>query len=274
MNTFITRDGAELYYKDWGDGAPVLFSHGWPLNADMWEYQMGFLAAQGYRCIALDRRGFGRSSQPWDGYDFDSFADDLAAFMQSLDLIDTVAVGFSMGACEIARYVGRHGTGRIAKLVLMSAPLPGPLVPAGGTGSQRAYFDAALAGLTASRQQFCAQFTAHAFGLDRPGAAVPDGAREWAFGLAMQASPKATQDGVTALSETDFRSDLAAIDVPTLILHGDDDQVIPFASTAPVAASLIPQARLSRYAQAPHWLWLTHRDRVNAELLAFLQAPP
>ena len=275
MNTFITRDGTELFYKDWGTGQPIVFSHGWPLNADMWEYQMRFLADRGFRCIAHDRRGFGRSSQPWDGYAFDTFADDLAALVQSLDLIDAVLVGFGMGCGEVARTIGRHGTARVAKAALISTVTPLLIKTAANpSGVDRASFDAMRAGIVTSRPQFCASFGPLCYGANQPGAALADGVLEWTFGLAMQASPTATYDCVAASSETDFAADLAAFDVPTLVLHGDADAMTPYALTAPRTAQAIKLARLEIYHGAPHGLWLTHKDRVNADLLAFIRASP
>lgn len=273
MDTFITRDGTELFYKDWGSGLPVVFSHGWPLNADMWEHQMMFLASRGFRCIAHDRRGFGRSGQPWTGYDYDTFADDLASLMQSLDLIDAVLVGFSMGGGEVARYIGRHGTWRVAKAVLMSAVTPMLMRTDGNPdGVDPAAFDSIRAGLMSNRQGFMAGFGPVFYGASRPGAALPDGVLDWTFGMAMQTSPKATYDCVTALSETDFRTDLAAFDVPTLVLHGDEDQVVPYGPTGPRSAQAIAGARLVTYGGAPHGLFLTHKDRVNADLLSFIES--
>jgi non-heme chloroperoxidase len=274
MNTFITRDGTELFYKDWGTGQPIVFSHGWPLNADMWEYQMRFLAAHGFRCIAHDRRGFGRSSQPWGGYGFDTFADDLAALVQSLDLIDAVLVGFGMGGGEVARTIGRHGTARVAKAVLISTVTPLLVkTTANPNGVARSTYDAIRAEIATNRPQFCANFGPLCYGSNRPGAALGDGMLDWIFGLAMQASPTAMYDCVAACSETDFGADLAAFDIPTLVLHGDDDAIVPYALTAHLSAQAIKSARLETYQGGPHGLWLTHKDQVNADLLGFIQAP-
>lgn len=274
MSVVMTSRGIELFYKDWGDGPPVVFCHGWPLNADMWEYQMSFLAPRGYRCIAFDRRGFGRSSQPWDGLDFDSFADDLASLLQSLDLVDAVLVGWSIGANEIVRYIGRHGTSRVRKVVLLGAPLPRVPSPGPAAPDPRwAVLASIPEGLAANRQAFLARYGSACFGFHHsrpPGAAA---VLDWAFALAMQASPNATRDSILALLQGDFRADLAAIDVPVLLLHGEDDVVIPCGATAPVAAGLIRTARLVTIPAAPHGLWLTDKDRVNGALLAFLRRP-
>ncbi len=272
MPTIATRDGTELYYKDWGRGPTVVFCHGWPLNADMWEYQMTHLASQGLRCIAHDRRGFGRSSQPWDGYDYDTFADDLAALIETLGLEDVTLVGACMGGGEVARYIGRHGTRRVAKAVLISAVAPFLLKTADNTeGVDRTLLDGLRAGIAADRGQFFSDFGKTLLGANRPGAKVSQGALDWKLNLALQASLKGTLDSLTAFSETDFRPDLKAFDVPTLVIHGDDDQVAPCEITGRAIAMAIPDARLEVYEGAPHGLCFTHKDRLNADLLAFIQ---
>jgi pimeloyl-ACP methyl ester carboxylesterase len=272
MATIKTRDGTELYYKDWGAGKPVVLSHGWPLNADMWEYQMVALASQGLRCIAHDRRGFGRSSQPWSGYDYDTFADDLATLIDTLDLNEVTLVGFSMGGGEVARYIGRHGTKRIARAVLMSAVTPLLLKqPDHPEGVEQPVFDGIRAGIAADRPQFFKDFGKAFFGANRPGSKVSEGILIWNLNLALQASLKGTLDCVTAFSATDFRADLKAFNVPTLVMHGDDDQIVPIDITGRAAAKAIPQARLKVYAGAPHGLYFTHKDELSADLLSFIR---
>jgi non-heme chloroperoxidase len=272
MTTIKTRDGTEIYYKDWGTGKPVVLCHGWPLNADMWEYQMTFLASRGLRCVAHDRRGFGRSGQPWTGYDYNTFADDLAALIESLDLKDITLAGFSMGGGEVARYLGRHGTKRVAKAALISAVTPFLLKTADHPeGVDRSVFDGLRAGIALDRPQFFSDFGKVFTGANRPGAKVSQGALDWTLFLALQASLKGTLDCVGAFSETDFRSDLKAFKLPTLVIHGDDDQVVPFALSGSVAAKMIPGSRLEVYKGAPHGLYFTHKDRLNADLLAFVK---
>ncbi|MEA1674711.1 alpha/beta hydrolase [Nitrospirillum sp. BR 11163] len=272
MSILTLRDGTDLYYKDWGHGQPVLFSHGWPLSADMWEYQMLHLARNGYRAVAFDRRGFGRSSQPWDGYDYDTLADDVARLIEHLDLRDMVLVGFSMGGGDVVRYLTRHGADRVAKLALVSAVTPFFLktddnpegMPAEGFAGMR---DA----LANDRPQFVADFSTLYFGTNRPGSAVSQGILDQTLQIAAQASIKATIDCVTAFSETDFRREMADIRLPTLIIHGDDDQTAPMGPTALATARLIPGAQLKIYPGAPHATCTTHKDQVNADLLAFLR---
>jgi len=270
MPTIETRDGTEIYYKDWGSGRPVVLIHGWPLHADMWEYQMTAMAAQGLRCIAPDRRGFGRSAHPWSGYDYDTLADDVATLIDSLDLRDIVLVGFSMGGGEVARYLSRHGSTRIARAVLVGSVLPFLLKTRDNPGGvEPATFDGIRASITADREQFFADSGKAFAGANRPGSKVSDGALHWTWLMAMQASLKATLDCVHAFSETDFRQDAKSFTIPTLIVHGDDDQIVPFEVSRTVTAKLIPAARLSVYQGAPHGLYLTHKDRLNSELLAF-----
>ena len=272
MSTITTRDGTEIYYKDWGSGQPVVFSHGWPLDGDMWEYQMNFLAENGYRVIAYDRRGFGRSSQPWSGYDYDTFADDLALLLDTLDLQDVVLAGFSMGGGDVARYIGRHGTKRLSKAVLIGAvtPIFGKAADY-PQGVDKSVFDGILAGLRNDRAEFLNGFATVFFGTNRPGHKVTPGILAQTFNIAMLASLKGTLDCVIAFSNTDFRDDLKKFDLPTLVIHGDDDQVVPFDTTGKLSAQLAPNARLKVYGGAPHALCFTHKDLLNEDLLAFIK---
>ncbi|MDJ0388745.1 alpha/beta hydrolase [Roseomonas sp. E05] len=271
MATITTRDGTEIYYKDWGKGQPILFSHGWPLDADMWDSQMLFLAAKGYRCIAFDRRGFGRSSQPWEGHDYDTFADDIAQLIEALALTEVTLVGFSMGGGDVTRYIARHGSARVSRLVLISAVTPLFIKTADHEkGTEPAVFDSIRAGLVADRPQFLADFSPVFYGTNH-GTKVSQGIFDQTLQIALLASIKGTIDCVTAFSETDFRPDMAKIDVPTLVIHGDDDQVVPIDATGRLAAAMIKGAQLKVYPGAPHATCITHKDQVNADLLAFLQ---
>ncbi|MFJ3055284.1 alpha/beta fold hydrolase [Herbaspirillum sp. NPDC087042] len=272
MSTLTTRDGTEIYYKDWGSGQPVVFAHGWPLDGDMWEYQMHFLAQRGYRVIAYDRRGFGRSSQPWNGYNYDTFADDLAELMNHLDLQGATLVGFSMGGGDVARYIGRHGNKRVAKAALLGAvtPIFGQTADF-PQGVPAAVFDGIKAGLSKDRAQFISDFATPFFGTNRAGHQVSAGILAQTFNIAMLASLKGTIDCVTAFSQTDFRADLDKFSFPTLVIHGDDDQIVPFETTGKLVAQQVPGAQLKVYAGAPHALCFTHKDQVNADLLAFLE---
>jgi len=273
MTTLTLRDGTELYYKDWGAGQPILFSHGWPLSADMWEYQMLFFASRGYRVIAFDRRGFGRSSQPWEGYDYDTFADDIGELIEKLDLKKVVLAGFSMGGGDVVRYIARKGSARVAKLALISAVTPLFMkTPDHPEGVDKTVFDGIRAGLAADRPQFLDDFSTVFYGTNREGAKVSQGVFKQTLQIALQASIKGTIDCVTAFSETDFRPDMKKIDVPTLVIHGDDDQVVPIAATGKLAARMIPGSQFKVYAGAPHATCFTHKDQVNADLLAFIQA--
>jgi len=274
MAMLTLRDGTELYYKDWGSGQPVVFSHGWPLSADAWEDQMTFLAARGFRCIAHDRRGHGRSSQPWQGNDMDTYADDLAELVTHLDLHDAIHVGHSTGGGEVARYIGRHGTERVAKAVLVSAVPPIMLKSAANFGGlPMEAFDQIRAAVQADRSQFWKDLSAQFYGANRPNSNVSEGLRDSFWLQGMMAGINACYDCVKAFSETDFTEDLKKIDVPALIVHGDDDQIVPYADSAPLSAKLIPNARLLTYAGAPHGLPSTLKDRLNADLLAFFGAP-
>ncbi len=272
MHTITTTDGTRIHFKDWGKGPPVVFSHGWPLNADSWDSQMVFLAEHGLRVIAHDRRGHGRSSQPWTGNDMDTFADDLATLADTLDLQGATLVGFSMGGGEVARYIGRHGTGRVSGVALVAAVPPLMLkTPAHPGGLPMETFDAIRAGVTADRSQFFQDLTLPFYGFNRPGAQVSQGLRD-AFWLAgMQCGLKNVLDCIKAFSETDFTADLKTFDVPTLIIHGDDDQIVPIAASGQASARLVRDARLLVYPGAPHGLTATHKDRVNADLLAFVR---
>ncbi len=273
MSTITTRDGTLIYYKDWGTGLPVVFSHGWPLNSDSWESQMLYLASNGYRCIAHDRRGHGRSSQPWSGNDMDTFADDLSELIETLDMKDVTLIGFSMGGGEAARYVGRHGTARLARIALVAAVPPLMLKTAANmSGLPIEVFDEIRRSCIADRSQFYRDLASGPFfGANRPGAKVTQGMIDSFWLQGMQAGHKNTLDCIKAFSETDFTHDLEKFDIPTLIVHGDDDQVVPIGASALRAATLIKQATLKIYGGAPHGLSYTHKDQLDADLLAFIK---
>jgi len=273
MATITTKDGTELYYRDWGTGKPVVFSHGWPLTGDAFEDQMFFLASRGYRCIAHDRRGHGRSSQPWQGNDLDTYADDLAALVEKLDLRDAVHVGHSTGGGEVARYIGRHGTRRVAKAVLIGAIPPLTLKTPGNPGGLPIeVFDQLRAAVAADRSQFWKDLSMQFYGYNRPGAKISEGVRESFWLQGMLAGFPAAYFCIKAFSETDTTEDLKKFDVPTLILHGDDDQIVPIGASAMLSSKIVKNATLKVYKGAPHGMCTTLKDRVNADLLEFIKA--
>jgi non-heme chloroperoxidase len=272
MPTITTKDGTQIYYKDWGSGQPIVFSHGWPLTADDWDGQMLFFGQRGYRVIAHDRRGHGRSTQTWDGNEMDTYADDLAALTEKLDLKNAIHVGHSTGGGEVARYIGRHGSKRVATAVLISAVPPLMLkTEKNPTGSPISVFDDLRAALAANRPQFYKDLTLPFYGYNRPGARISEGIREHWWLQGMMGGMKAHYDCIKAFSETDFTEDLKKFDVPTLILHGDDDQIVPIVAAAPLSAKLVKNATLKVYPGFPHGMPTTQADQINADLLAFIQ---
>jgi len=272
MAAITTKDGTELYYRDWGKGQPVVFSHGWPLTGDAFEDQMFFLASRGYRCIAHDRRGHGRSSQPWEGNDLDTYADDLAELTAALDLRNAIHVGHSTGGGEVARYIGRHGTSRVAKAVLIGAIPPLMLKTPGNPGGLPIeVFDQLRAGVQADRSQFFKDLTMPFYGYNRPGAKVSEGVRNSFLLQGMMAGFPASYFCIKAFSETDTTEDLKKFDVPTLIMHGDDDQIVPIGASAMLSCNLVKGARLKVYKGAPHGMCTTLKDQVNEDLLAFFK---
>jgi non-heme chloroperoxidase len=273
MSTVTMKDGTEIYYKDWGTGQPIVFSHGWPLSADAWEDQMFFLASRGYRCIAHDRRGHGRSSQPWQGNDLDTYADDLATLVEALDLKKVIHVGHSTGGGEVTRYIGRYGTTRVAKAVLISAIPPLMLkTESNPKGLPIEVFDGLRKSVVVDRPQFWIDLSLPFFGYNRPGAKVSEGVRKSFWLQSMMAGFPASYFCIKAFSETDTTEDLKRIDVPTLILHGDDDQIVPIVASAMLSSKIVKGAILKVYPGAPHGMPITLKDRVNEDLLAFIKA--
>jgi non-heme chloroperoxidase len=271
MPKITTKDGTQIYYKDWGKGQAVVFSHGWPLSADAWEDQMIFLASHGYRCIAHDRRGHGRSDQTWEGNNLDTYADDLAELTAVLDLRDAIHVGHSTGGGEVARYIGRHGTKRVAKAVLIGAIPPLMLkTPSNPGGLPIEVFDQLRANVLADRSQFFKDLSAPFYGANRAGAQVSQGLRDFFWMQGMLASHKAAYDCIKAFSETDLTEDLKRFDIPTLILHGDDDQIVPIGASAMLSSKIVKGSKLVVYPGAPHGMCSTLKDRVNQELLSFI----
>ena len=273
MGTITTQDGTQIYFKDWGTGQPVVFSHGWPLTGDAFEDQMFSLASKGYRCIAHDRRGHGRSSQPWQGNDMDTYADDLAELVQQLDLNDAIHVGHSTGGGEVTRYIGRHGTRRVAKVVLIGAVPPLMLkTDANPNGLPMDAFDQIRSAVLADRSQFWKDLSLPFYGYNRPGAKISEGVRNAFWMQGMMAGFPAAYFCIKAFSETDLTEDLKKIDVPTLILHGDDDQIVPIEASAIAASKLVQIAQLKVYKGAPHGMCTTHKDQLNEDLLAFCRS--
>ena len=271
-NTIRTEDGTSIYYKDWGSGQPVVFSHGWPLSSDAFEDQMFFLAQQGYRCIAHDRRGHGRSEQTWHGNDLDTYADDLAALVKQLDLKDVIHVGHSTGGGEVVRYIGLYGNQRVSKAVLIGAIPPLMLkTKANPGGLPIEAFDQLRAGVLSDRSQFFNDLAMSFYGYNRPGAKMSEGVREAFWLQAMMAGMPASYFCIKAFSETDLTGDLKKIEVPTLIIHGDDDQIVPIADSAMLSSKIIKNAKLVVYQGSPHGICTTEKDRVNADLLAFIK---
>jgi len=273
MTTITAKDGAQIYYKDWGKGQPIVFSHGWPLTADDWDGQMLFFGQQGYRVIAHDRRGHGRSSQTWDGNEMDTYSDDLATLFETLDLHNAIMVGHSTGGGEVARYLGRHGSKRVAKAVLISAVPPLMLKTEKNPGGLPiAVFDSLRAALAANRSQFYKDITLPFYGYNRAGAKISEGIREHWWLQGMLGGAKAHYDCIKAFSETDFTEDLKKIDIPVLVMHGDDDQIVPIGAAGPMSAKILKKATLKVYPGFPHGMPTTNADTINADLLAFFKS--
>jgi non-heme chloroperoxidase len=272
MGKMTMKDGTEIFFNDWGAGQPVVFSHGWPLSADAFEDQMFFLASHGYRCIAHDRRGHGRSSQPWEGNDIDTYADDLATLVRTLNLKNAIHIGHSTGGGEVARYIGRYGTERVAKAVLIGAITPLMLkTSANPAGTPMEVFDQLRAAVQADRSQFWKDLSLPFYGYNRPGAKVSEGVRQSFWLQGMMAGFPASYFCIKAFSETDLTGDLGKFDIPTLVLHGDDDQIVPIGAAAMRSSKLIKNATLKVYKGAPHGMCTTHKDQINADLLEFLK---
>src|SRR5262245_1025565 len=272
VSSFTTKDATDIYFNDWGKGQPIVFSHGWPLSAEAFEDQMFYLTSRGYRCIAHDRRGHGRSSQPWNGNDLDTYADDLAELVAKLDLTDAVHVGHSTGGGEVVRYIGRHGSKRVAKAVLIGAIPPLMLkTPANPAGTPMEAFDQIRVGVLSDRSQFFKDLTMAFYGYNRPGAKVSEGVRDAFWLQSMLAGMPAAYFCVKAFSETDTTEDLKKIDVPTLFLHGDDDQIVPIGASALLASETVRGAKLKIYQGAPHGMCTTHKNEVNEDLIAFIR---
>jgi len=272
MPTITTKDGTQIFYKDWGKGQPIVFSHGWPLSADDWDGQMLYFGQQGFRVIAHDRRGHGRSDQTWDGNDMDTYSDDLAELFEKLDLKDAIMVGHSTGGGEVARYLGRHGTKRVAKAVLISAIPPLMLkTEKNPTGTPIEVFDGLRTALAANRPQFYKDITMPFYGYNRPGAKISEGIREHWWLQGMVGSVKAHYDCIKVFSETDQTEDLKKIDIPVLVMHGDDDQIVPIAASAPLSAKLLKHSTLKVYPGFPHGMPATNADVINADLLSFFK---
>ena len=273
MSTITTKDGTTIYYKDWGTGQPITFSHGWPLTADAWDAQMLFFGQQGYRVIAHDRRGNGRSSQPWDGNEMDTYADDLAELFEALDLKDAVMVGHSTGGGEVARYLGRHGSKRVAKAALIGAVPPLMLKTDNNPeGLPLSAFDGIRASLVADRSQFYKELTLPFYGYNRAGAKISEGVQENFWLQGMLGSHKSQYDTIKAFSETDFTGDLKKIDIPVLVMHGDDDQIVPIVAAGLKSAKILKNATLKVYPGFPHGMCQIHADQINADLLAFIKS--
>ena len=270
MTTITTKDGTQIYYKDWGTGQPIVFSHGWPLTADDWDSQMLFFGQHGFRVIAHDRRGHGRSSQTWDGNEMDTYADDLAALFEALELKDAIMVGHSTGGGEVARYLGRHGSARVANAVLISAVPPLMVKTEKNPGGLPiSVFDDLRAQLVANRAQFYKDITLPFYGYNRPGAKISEGIRQRWWLQGMLGSVKAHYDCIKAFSETDFTEDLKKIDIPVLVMHGDDDQIVPIGAAGLMSAKILKRATLKVYPGFPHGMPTTNADQINADLLAF-----
>ncbi len=273
MSTITTKDGTEIYYKDWGKGQPVVFSHGWPLTADDWDTQMLFFGQRGYRVIAHDRRGHGRSSQTWDGNEMDTYSDDLAALFEELDLQNAIMVGHSTGGGEVARYLGRHGAKRVAKAVLISSVPPLMLKTEKNPGGLPiSVFDGLRTALAANRSQFYKDITLPFYGYNRPDAKISEGIREHWWLQGMLGGVKAHYDCIKAFSETDFTEDLKKIDIPVLVMHGDDDQIVPIGAAGLTSAKILKKATLKVYPGFPHGMPTTNADQINADLLAFFKS--